>query len=292
MRNRRLVLPPVGSAMLVALLPLVRVPCQEAKAPAAEASAEKFTAWPRATKEVEDDVAKICQELRHTTQPAVFEKLEARLAEKGTAIAPLLLDRLSDNEPNINPSLQRVLNQIVDARYATPLAARAKEKKLAVRTYVITRLTDFGLPESIPVFEAARKDKDLAFQAALGLASAGKLDGLDDIFAKAREDWAGLGARISAALSHARGINGAASVLSKIQTGDERTIVTGLRLLRSLAPKELTGPIVPFLDHEFQGVKKEAINTLRVIVDGAEPLEELSAFQAIEMANEWKKRLS
>jgi len=65
-----------------------------------------------------------------------------------------------------------------------------------------------------------------------------------------------------------------------------------LRLLRSLAPKELTGPIVPFLDHEFQGVKKEAINTLRVIVDGAEPLEELSAFQAIEMANEWKKRLS
>lgn len=285
MRTRRLVHPSLTSAALAALL--TQLPAQDA-----QPAAEKITAWPRVSKEVEEEVAKTCQELRHAKQPAVFEKLEARLAEKGADIAPLLLDRLSDKEPNINPSLQRVLDRIVDARYATPLAAHAKDKRLAVRSHVITRLTDFALPESTPVFEAARKDKDLSFQAALGLASVNRLDGLDEIFARAREDWAGLGPRISTALAHARGINGAAAILSKIQTGDERTIVTGLRLLRSLAPKEMTSPIVPFLDHEFSGVKKEAINTLRVLVDGAEPLEDLSAFQAIEMANAWKKRLS
>src|SRR5262249_45772654 len=88
MRNRRLVLPPLGGAVLAALLTLARLPSQEAKTPTPEASTEKVTAWPRASKDVEDDVTKICQELRHTTQSAVFEKLEAQLVEKGPAIAP------------------------------------------------------------------------------------------------------------------------------------------------------------------------------------------------------------
>ena len=58
-----------------------------------------------------------------------------------------------------------------------------------------------------------------------------------------------------------------------------------------LREKDAAGIVKPYLDAETHNVKKAAINTLRVIVAGQEPLEKLSVFQAIEMANEWKKKV-
>ena len=47
----------------------------------------------------------------------------------------------------------------------------------------------------------------------------------------------------------------------------------------------------PFLDETDNSIRIEAINALRGIVDGDQPIDKLSAFQAIEVANEWKGKL-
>ena len=51
--------------------------------------------------------------------------------------------------------------------------------------------------------------------------------------------------------------------------------------------------VLPHLDSEDAIVKKEAINTLRVIVDGKKPLplKELTAFRLPQLISEWKARL-
>ena len=63
--------------------------------------------------------------------------------------------------------------------------------------------------------------------------------------------------------------------------------------MRALGPKQSAGIISRFLDSTDSIVKKEAINTLRVIVDGKKPLplKELTVFQSIELAKQWKARL-
>ena len=72
---------------------------------------------------------------------------------------------------------------------------------------------------------------------------------------------------------------------------DQRAVVTGLRLLRSVGTKDKAALIGRFLDHDSQAIKKETINALRVVVDGDEPLEKLPVFKTIEMANHWRSRV-
>ena len=111
------------------------------------------------------------------------------------------------------------------------------------------------------------------------------------VFAACAEDWRSRVGIVSAVLPAARGSEGADLVLDRMPADDIAARVTGLRLLRSLAPKHYAGILAVYLDHEQSNVKKEAINALRVVVDDDPPLENLSVFQAIELAQQWRARL-
>ena len=121
-------------------------------------------------------------------------------------------------------------------------------------------------------------------------AAASDLSGMETVFKRCSDAWRELAELVGEVLPAARSNEAADWVIGKMSRDDEQSRITGLRLLRSLAPKEYAGIVKLSLDAHQHSIKKEAINTLRVIVDGDPPLENLSVFQAIEMAKEWKAR--
>ncbi len=270
------------------------IPCLLcALAPAQSPPPDAAPSWPPLPQAQRERLDQLCTSLRRAVKPEQVERAEAELIALGAAAAPLLIDKLSDYRQNINASLAKALDAVTAREHAPLLAASAGDRRAAVRAWVLRRLTAFHAAELAPVFRAARRDRDsdIAFQAALGLASAGELEAMDAIFERCRTDWRDLREPVTTALRGVRGTAGTRWILERMRDGDERALVTGLRLLRAVAVPESAVLIAPYLDHESHAVKKDAINALRAAVDGDAPDEELSVFQVIEQANAWKKRL-
>jgi hypothetical protein len=66
--------------------------------------------------------------------------------------------------------------------------------------------------------------------------------------------------------------------------------MAGLRLLRHLMVKEQGALLHRYLDAGEHTVKREAINAARCL-HGEAPIENLSVFQAIEMAKQWRAKV-
>ena len=250
-------------------------------------------AWPELSKAEQKSVGKACQALRRAKKPERREKVEADLVAFGAGACPFVLDRLSDHKTNVNDSLGRVLDQLTEPRHADLLAARVTDRKVAVRHYVVTRLTTLAKPELAEMFRGAREDKSeaVAQQAAFGLAACGATDSLAQLLQLANQSWDEHQAQLALALPAARGTEATDLVLGAVANADLPEQATALKLLRYLATSESAKAIAPYLDSEDSHVKREAINALRVVVNGEPPLETLSVFDAIERANKWKARL-
>lgn len=251
--------------------------------------------WPALEAKQKRAVKNLTNALRRAKKPEQTEKALTGLRALGAGAAPELIKRLTDHRTNVNAELASVLDAITEASHAPLLARHANDKRLAVRRYVLGRLTTLApdAKEMAPVFRHSLADEDegVAFQAALGLTACGQLDAMDRLFAKAVADWSRNSETLGQALRGVHGIDGTLWLTKKLQRGDEREKLAALRMLRSVARKENARLVAPFLDSEIHNLKKAAINTLRAIVDGEPPLEKLSVFAAIEMANEWKARL-
>jgi len=271
---------------------LTPAPAQEAKPPSPPKEEVAEVTWPEISRVQKQKIQRLCRTLKTTKKVERRDKAEAELIAIGSGVAPVLIDRLTDFPKNINEPIGRVLDRVTRPEHAPLLAALAADQTVATRSYVVRRLTSFRLPAMAPVFRHARKDRDasVSFLAALGMASAGDSGSLDEIFERAMTGWKDLAPQLAVALPGVRGTAATQLVLKKMRDGGDIAEVTGLRLLRSLAERSAAGDIAGYLDSESHNVKKAAINALRVIVDKAPPLEELSVFQAIEMANQWKAR--
>ena len=259
----------------------------------AEPESRPAPEWPELSRDQARSLDKACKALRRAKKADRIAELEADLTALGAGATPGLLDRFSDHRTNINASLVRVLDAVTADEHAPLLAEHARDRKTAVRRFVLRRLTEFRRPDMAGVFREARSDDDpeIAFQAALGLASSGDPGSMEEIFAHCIDHWVVDAGRVSHALESLRKPDTAQWVLDRMQTGVERDLVTGLRILRSVGTEDKAALIARHLDAESNPVKKEAINTLRVVVDGAEPLDNLPVFKTIELSKEWRERL-
>ena len=206
----------------------------------------------------------------------------------------MVLSRLADRRPQHEDVLARVLHRVVPASHAPLIADKAAAKAVPVRSFAVEYLAGLGDTTYRPVFEKARKDKDegVAFRAVLGLAGLRDRDALLELLGLCETlEWRDTSSLIQTGLAHARDAELTDALVKGMPRDDERRVVTGLRLLRSVAPREYAGVIATWLDAEQHAVKKEAINTLRAVVDGDRPLENLSVFQAIDQAKKWKERI-
>jgi hypothetical protein len=250
-------------------------------------------AWPELPA-AEAETAKLRLRRLDAAEAEVAAAAEAELVAMGAGVAPLLLSQLGNRRPTAPEALRRILHRVVEPVHAPLVAERADSKAPLLREWSVEFLAlqhDGRWREVLArAFEA--EDRELRFRAALGLAALGDQDALATVFAQCQEqEWRDHAELVQRALAPARSSEMAEWLVRHMPRDDERARITGLRLMRALAPKEYAGVVATYLDAEQHAVKKEAINTLRAVVDGAAPLENLSVFQAIDQAKKWKERI-
>lgn len=272
--------------LLVFALPLAAQASQPAKPAAPQ--------WQKAERKTTERVDQLCENLKRPKEE-LRQAAEQELMTMPEAAVPLLIQKLSDFPSNINEPLFRVLEKLTVKEHAPLLAGYAKEKRQAIRFFVVGRLAGFADKTMEPVFTHALKDKDpeVAYRAALGLVALGDKKALPLVVARCAAAWDEIGEITMRTIApgkssdHTRAL---LDVFDQAAPDDAKTRIIALRLLRALGVKEEIMAIKIHLDSDDHATKKETINALRVIVAGQPPLEDLSVFDAIEMAKEWKAR--
>lgn len=284
-------------ATTLALLALLG-PCLPLAAQDPATQKTKRPEWPEMTARQKSKVETLLATLaRKGDTQNTKAKVEKQLVKIGLPCGKRLILRFSDSpHRDINANLTRVLDQILTREHAPLLAQHADHSAAAGRLYVISRLARYNDKEYLPLFQAARKDKDpeVAFHAAIGLATTSlDKDALEVIFVRCAKEWQDIGDSVTKSLEVIRGFEAMVWLQKRIRNGKLVEQITGLRLMRALAPKEMARSILPYLDSEDYVIKKEAVNALRVVVDGKEPfpLAELTVFRIQQLRKEWKSRL-
>jgi len=261
------------------------------QSPAAGERPTKLAEWPKLRKGDSERARASIKQFRKPQQ-RLQDAASQKLVKMGAAVAPIIIRQITDKAQNINEHLFSVLDQVVDARHAALLAREARRKSVACRRYVTRRLATMRDPEMAPVLKAKLKDKDddIAFHAALGMLALGDDVGVGRVLEAARQRWPELREVIAAALSPTRSAGAGSLVWERIKEARTTDQMAGLRLLRYLATKSQRGLLRSYLESADFAVKREAINTARVL-HGEEPIETLSSFQAINLAKQWLKKL-
>ncbi|MEO0480369.1 MAG: hypothetical protein AAF196_12885 [Planctomycetota bacterium] len=218
-----------------------------------------------------------------------------RMVEVGAGAARWAFRKL-ENDRVVEPEMLVELCRRVVSEDYTPLVADElvdRKAPLHVRRFAaefVSQRQDEGWTEALTTgFEV--DDERVRFFSATGLFVLGDFTKLAPIFEAAKTDWSRDQNYLEHLLPSVRGEDAFETLDDGLGSDRERDEVTALRLARFLAPESVKLRIGLLLDSDRHNVKKEAINALRVIVDGKEPLENLDVFKAIQFANEWKARL-
>ncbi len=257
----------------------------------AEAGLPKpLAAWPALAAKDRDRAIVLTGQFKKDDD-ALKQSARGELLAMGAGAAPVLFQKVGDAEKELalNDELYLVFDSMLTAEHRALMAEQAKKKKIELRKYLLRRLCVMPDPELKSAFEPFRKDDDeqVAFFANLGLASLRDKDALLDVLERTRADWAAHVDMVKQALPAARSSECARAVIEHMAKQGTEVKAAGLRLLRYLATETEKPTIKVFLGSEDHGVVKEAVNALRVM-HGQEPLEKLSAFDAIGMAKEWQ----
>ena len=284
--NRTLMI--TATAALLALMTSHHARAQRDDAPP---RTEKLSEWPKLKKAEADRARATAKQLRKKKEKLRVAAVE-KLTRMGAGVAPVLIPLVSDKAQNVNDDVFRVLDQVTDARHAALLARETKRKSVEWRRYLTRRLAGLRDKELLPVLRTAwqDKDEDIAFYASLGMLALGDGAGLDVVLAAARQQWAEQKAVIGATLEPVRSSEISLLVWERISQARPTDKMAGLRLLRHLATKDQKMQLKAYLESPDFAVKREAINTARVL-HGEAPLEKLSSFQAINLAKKWLEKL-
>jgi hypothetical protein len=251
--------------------------------------------WPEMSK-ADQSKGRKWLKLLASKKDKTHQKASDELLALGVGMGDLMFKRMTDSPRNFNERIVFVLEQILKPSHSPLIALHASHKSTFARRYVFKKLAMFGQDGLTPVFKKARKDKDIevSYYASLGLVKTARdFDALDQIFKRCEEEWGEIGDEVSRYLADSRSEKFCPWIYKKLASKEITEHIALLRVMRSIAPKESKSLVRRFLDSEHSILKKEAINTLRVIVDGEKPipLKKLTVFQIIKMAKEWKVRI-
>jgi hypothetical protein len=247
----------------------------------------KLAKWPALKKAASDRARATAKQVKKPQEKLQVEA-NHKLVAIGAGVAPVIIPLVSDRAENTNEQLFAVLDAVVDKSHASLLAREAKRPSVEWRRYLLRKLAGFHDADMAAVFKSALKgkDPDIAIYAGLGLLSLGKHDGLDIVLLAAKQRWAEFAEITSKVLPAGRSSASALPIFEKIASARPTDQMAGLRLLRYLMVKDQGMMLRTYLKSSAFAVKKEAINTARVI-NGEKPLDKLSSFQAIEQAQKW-----
>lgn len=259
----------------------------------------RLTAWPKP--EDKDKLLVDVDRVLKARTPEMGEQGRDALLAVGPAAVPFVLDAYGrEKDPDTKKRLHEVLVGITTAEHTRLLAKEFNGRFPQARTFALWRAAYFPDPEILKDAEAAwarnaklgdKADPDERYAAALCCAAAGSIVGLEALWDATRtpKEWDAKKRELRAALNGARGHAASAWVLAKLDDKADRKLkVAVMRMLAGCGDKESASRVRPFLEDEDNQVRVAAINALRGIVDGDPPLEDLSAFEAIEQAKKWK----
>lgn len=257
----------------------------------AKADPAKLEAWPTLKEADREKVLPLLDLVRKVDSPQ-HDSAHKQLVAMGDAAVPLILQQIHDRNDNSNAPYLALLDQALGKQHAALMAREVKKPKVELRRYLMQRLCRFGDTSLKAVFESGRKEKDeqTAFFATLGLLGLKQRDALEPVLAYTRSHWSEVAPIVAEALAGARAQdcgNWVFELIAKAQPADQ---MAGLRLLRHLMVKEQAVILRTYLESPDHTVKREAVNTARVL-HGEAPIETLSVFQAIEQAKQWLKKL-
>jgi len=265
---------------------------------------ERLDSWPELDKELRAQVKTDVARLRKARTPEMGEQAFDGLVAAGAGAAPDLLDALDkEKDEEARARITDVLVTITGAPHTRLLAQHFGAGNPVLRRFALRRAALFPDAGTLaPAEEALEKarnpgkdktpDPDDLLAAALAATAAGSLSGLEALYLAARTDWPEESAAIHVAATAVRGEEASKRMLPHVASSDRNELLAGLRLLAACGTRaDAASGCAKHLDSADNGVRIAAINALRGIVDGAPPLEHLSAFDAIEMAQQWKRRI-
>ncbi|MBL8863505.1 MAG: hypothetical protein JNK02_16065 [Planctomycetes bacterium] len=287
-------------ALALAALVVVSARAEDPPRPAPAAQpAEKLAAWPKPADK--DALLTDIERVVKAHIPEMAAGGREALITAGAAAVPFVLERYGkERDEAARKRLHEVLLAITAADQTRLLAKEFESKLLPVRVFTLHRSAAFPDPEIRDAADKAwarvakagdKADPEERYAAALCAASAGSVAGLEALFeACSGKRWDKEKREIRAALQGARGKPATDLLLAKLEKADRKTKVAVLRMLAGCGEKAQAARLKAFLDDEDNTVRVTAINALRGMVDDAQPIEDLAAFEAIEMAKAWKGR--
>lgn len=273
---------------------LAALPAQKGDAPVSTdkpSKVEKVAEWPTLADTDKDRVRALIGQFRKP-DAALHDPAKKALADLGAGAVPILLLETSDRADNLNRPIFEVLDRLIGPQHAALVAREVKKPRLELRRYLTIRMCRFADPELLPVLQATMKDKDesTAFHAALGALALRDKGALAPVMTYSKSHWQEVQAILAEVLPAARSLDTGNWVFEAIGKAPVPDQANGLRLARYLATKDQAGSVRPYLDATDHTVKKEAVNTMRVLHDEA-PIENMPVFQVIEMAKAWAKKV-
>lgn len=265
------------------------------------APVERLKEWPKpADKDVVmNDIERVVK--AHI--PEMADGGRAGLLAAGAAAAPFVLDRYArERDEEARKRLFDILVTVTNETHTRLLAKQFGDKLVLARTFALWRAAAFPDPELKKDAEAAwarvskqgdKADPDERYAAALCCASAGSTVGLEALWDATRtpKEWDKKHAEMRVALAGSRGKEATTFVLGKLgDAPDRKTKVAVLRMLAGCGERVASSRVKPFLDDDDNQVRIAAINALRGMIDNDPPLDNLSSFEAIELAGKWKGR--
>jgi len=267
-----------------------------AQGPDKEAPTTKKPAWPTLDKKAKAKGEKYLKLLR-SKKPEIRENAVGQLTALGAGFSDRAIRSLKDSENhNVNEHLVKILDATLKPEHSPLVALHHRHKAVSGRRYVFKTLARLGQPGSVALFQRSLKDSDIevSYYSALGLIKATRSTAaLGVVYDRCLREWEDLSAELSRHLATHRSDKFLPWIARKLKSEDTHDHVTALRMMRILSPPAGKVMVRRFLDSEHALVKKEAINTLRVIVDGepALPLKKITVFMVINLAKAWKSRL-
>lgn len=268
-------------------------------APPAEKPVEKLAAWPKPVDKdvVQTDIERVVK--AHVPEMAIQGR--DGLIAGGASVVPFVLERYGrEKNEEAQERLHEVLIGTTGPEQTRLLAKEFESKLLPVRVFALHRVAAFPDAGVVAAADKAwsrvvkagdKADPDERYAAALCAASAGSVAGFDALFEACKtKRWDEEKVEIRKALEGVRGKPATDLALAKLPQADRKTKVAVLRMLAGCGEKEQAGKLRGFLDDEDNAIRVAAINALLGMVDDKPPIENLAAFEAIEMAKEWKGR--
>lgn len=257
-----------------------------------------LTEWPKPKSK--DQLITDIDRLVKASIPEMAVGGHAGLVAEGTAAVPFLLERYGkEKDEDVLKRVKDVLVEITAPEQTRLLAKDFAHRDLLHRTFALWRCAAWPDAQIKPLAEAAwakvvkqgeKADADERYAAALCATASGSLAAFEAIFEIAQKSWAKKGAELRVALEAVRGPEPTKTLLGRLG-GERKPKIAALKMLAGCGDKSATGTLRPLLEDQDNEIRVVTINALRGIVDGDAPLDQLSAFESIEMAKKWKERI-